>query len=268
MVRLYKRGKVRKAAVTGLIIGILLVTLLVPKTGVEAAQYVHSPPWANRFTFTYPDGLDTTGCDENWETWTEYYAGYSAAYNRNVSVYATWVLSHDAVFSFVGHGYDQGGHLTLWNGSSNSDLRASTSMPPIYSVSLSLESLAHLQDLRLMSLVACKSAVVGPPTSGGLGNSLTGQGYLKGVDCSLGFQEHLLWINYPPPEEDVYPAVYWDNYFYWRLGVYGDTVEDAAEMATGYIFYYWGAMQTYFGLDSWLIYGDPSIKIKPAAYGS
>ncbi len=252
----------RKVVVIGLLIGVFLVTLLVPKTGVEAAQ-----PYAHRFTFTYPDGLNTTGCDENWEVYTEY-AGYNAIHTSNASVGATWVLRDDAVFSFVGHGYDQGGHLKFWNGSSYSDLRASNSMPAIYSYSVSLESRTHLWDLRLMSLVACKSAVVGPPTSGGLGNSLTGQGYLKGVDCSLGFLEDLLWIDWPPPEEDLYPAVYWDNYFYWRLGLYGDTVEDAAEIATGYIFYYWGGMQTYYGLDSWFIDGNPSIKIKPAAYGS
>ena len=74
----------RFASILGLIVVILLAISLAPVPSVSAAQYY--PPWADRFTFNYPDGgLDTTIYDSYIEGYLEY-AGYNAFINQNAPV--------------------------------------------------------------------------------------------------------------------------------------------------------------------------------------
>ena len=244
----------RKAAIIGLVVSVLLVSLLVPKAEVLGAQY--NPPWAHRFTFHYP-GVDSTTFDSTWLALVGGGAGYNAsAWQDRPVTGAAAVLPDDAVFSFRGHGVildgRPGGYVVFWDGSSYSDLRAAHSMPPlpISSLSRALEDVSDLWDLRFMCLVACYSACAPYEWN----TSLTVRAMMMGTDCALGFYDEI-WVF---PEND------WALVFWISLCAYSQTVQYAAEVAADYVYDLYG---DYFGWNTHAVFGEPTT-IRPAGYGN
>lgn len=250
----------RKAIISGVLIGLLLVTSLLLATA-ETAQA--SLPVASRFTFHYPagspgKGVDTTVVDSGFATYVgEAYAGYydivGNNWGANIAVYNHMPV--DAIFSFVGHGKDKGGYLLFWNGSSYSVIKANNGMPNWSSyTSYSLNYVSDLWDVRLMVLTACLSD--NRYNVNDWYTSLTEEAQYLGVDCTVGFYGGNLVTN---------RALNWDYYFWLNAGGVGSTVRESAYAAEATVYYIYG---DYGGTDTFVVRGPWSTVIKPAGYGS
>jgi hypothetical protein len=248
---------VRKAIISGVLIGLLLVTSLLLATA-ETAQA--SLPVASRFTFHYPsgspgNGVDTTVVDSGFATYVgEAYAGYydivGNNWGANIAVYNHMPV--DAIFSFVGHGKNKGGYLLFWNGSSYSSIKANNGMPNWYT-SYSLNYVSDLWDVRLMVLTACLSD--NRYNLNDWYTSLTEEARYLGVDCTVGFQDLLV----------VNRALNWDYYFWYYAGGMGYSVGMSCNNACAYVYYIYG---DWGGTNEYEIRGPITTMIKPAAYGS
>jgi len=254
--------ELKRAIATGALVGILLATFLVSPMfsgTVEAAQY--SPPWADRFTTTYPPP-DATTYNANWLEWMGA-AGYSrSSWVNPIAAFATnSKMPSDAVFSFFGHGNK--GYAFFWNAVYGSTcIRADNGMdwPRNWlgqvtvntTWSSSLNETPDLWDLRLMMLEGCYTAC--RKNSSYDYTSLTEQAVTyQGVDCAVGFTTTI-----SAPKANT-----WDYYF-WREATEGNNVEYCCSAACAFVYCQYG---TYGGTNNYDIAGDWLV-IVPAAYGT
>jgi hypothetical protein len=232
------------------------VTLLAAlTTPALATQY--SPPWADVFSFDYPndatskDLFTKVSGDKAVERLTA--TGYHAFDNNLVSASSSMGSAYaqsDAIWSFFGHG--RAGAVLFWNGTQYSELLADSSMSPLSSSWGKAYLGSGLTKVRLMVFGACHTANNGGGTLY-LGN-LQSNANALGVDSTLGFKD----------------LIYWPQMDYWAWGFYqslkdGKTVDQAAVNAAGYVDYALGI--GYWGTDTWKSTGGTK-KTVPVGYGS
>jgi hypothetical protein len=235
----------------------LVILLTIAALPVVAVQY--SPPWADVFSFDYPNdsigkGLPTKASGD-YAVSKLNAAGYHAFDNNLVSAASSMnngYAQSDAVWAFFGHG--KGGGVLFWNGTAYSDLLADSTVPPLNSTIAKayLSPTAELGDIRLMVFAACHTANNGSQSGLYLGNLLS-IANAKGIDSSLGFRDLIYW-----PQ-----MTFWSYAFFQGLND-GKTVDQAAVSAMDYVSFTVGG---YFGTDSWVTRGG-SKKVIPAGYGS
>jgi hypothetical protein len=228
-------------------------------TVIPALATQYNPPWADVFSFAYPNdatgkGLYTKVSGDNAVAQLSG-AGYHTFDNNLVSAIGSMGGAYaqvDAVWAHLGHG--RAGAALFWDGTQYSELMADSSMNPLSSSwgKAYITAVTGLEDLRLMVFGECHTANNGTTTGLYHGNLLDAA-TARGVDSVLGFADLVYW-----------PAMdYWSNAFFLTLRN-GHTVDESAVNAEGYVLYALGA---YFGTDSWRTRHGTS-KIMPVGYGS
>ena len=246
----------RRAIVTGALVGILLAAFLVLpsfSSTVQATQY--SPPRADRFTTNYPPPDATTYNAQ----WVQELGDYGYTRSSWVNPIAKFVTNSkmpaDAVVSCFGHGSP--GYAFFWNAVyGKTCIRADSGMPWPSGVnttwSSSLNETSDLWDVRLMMFQGCWTA--NRYNSAYDYTSLTEQAVnYKGVDCAVGFTTTIT-TGY---------AQYWDYLFWYKMANHG--VQNSCIVATQLTYVKYGAWG---GTNNYAIQGNASIWIVPAAYGT
>lgn len=252
----------KRAIVTGALVGILLAAFLVLpsfSSTVQATQY--SPPWADRFTTSYPPPDATTYNAD----WLQELADYGYTRSSWVNPIASFVTNSkmpvDAVVSCFGHGNP--GYAFFWNAVyGETCIRADNGMPfpskgpgnlTINTTwSSSLNETSDLWDVRLMMFEGCKTA--NRYDSAYDYTSLTEQAVnYKGVDCAVGFTTTI----YSPQ------ANWWDYMFWYKMADHG--VQNSCIVATQQVYLKYGSRG---GTQNYAIQGNAGIWIVPAAYGT
>ncbi len=90
--------------------------------------------------------------------------------------------------------------------------------------------------------------------------NLCGVVVLKGVDCSIGFQDEIS----AKVNDDNNPTRYWADCFFSSLAANDLGVSDAAAWASWAFIDHYG---DFGGYDSYIIFGDYNLKILPQRYG-
>lgn len=244
-----------RAVSTGGLAGLLLIVSVLPVSAT-----VYSPPWADVFSFAYPN--DATGKnlftkvsgDNAVAQLTS--AGYHSFDNNLVSASNAMgggYADSDAIWAHFGHG--RAGAALFWDGANYSELLADSAMTVLNAAwgKQYLSGVNGITDLRLMVFGECHTANNGNTTGIYHGNLLD-SAVARGVDSAIGFADLIYW----PPMD------YWSQSFFLTLKN-GHTVDESAVNAASYVLYALGA--GYFGTDSWRSRHGTTV-IMPAGYGS
>jgi hypothetical protein len=248
--------ELKRAIVTGALVGILLAAFLVLpsfSSTVQATQY--SPPWADRFTTSYPPP-DATTYNADWLTEMGAYRYNAHSWVNPIAKFVTnSKMPADAVISTFGHGNK--GYAFFWNAVYGTTcIRADAGMSWPSGVnktwSSSLNEASDLWDVRLWMIEGCYTAC--RKDSNYDYTSLTEQAVkYKGVDCAVGFTTTI----YSPQ------ANWWDYMFWYKMANHG--VQNSCIVATQQVYLKYGDRG---GTQNYAIQGNAGIWIVPAAYGT